>query len=495
MPVTDQQYTAWLSDDKAARCILVEVVVRISGIETTLYLSTMPYESGGQVYKPVVVGNSVQITERLSLTGDSTLNFGDIEIVNGTNKDGTGKLDNWLSTSHIWTNRSCNAYIGDVNWDRADFRPIFIGVTEDIDSRDNTRLNIKIRDKLERLNTPVTEEKLGGVTPNKNRLKPLCFGRCFNVSPLLVNTSTLEQMVHNGQIEDIVEVRSNGAPAGVSKDLANGEFTPTVNPQGTKVTADVQGAKPSGVYLETIVDIIQHLVTNYGEPNTRFSAGDLDSTNLSAFDTAHPDLVGVYLPNRANLLSVCNDLAASVGAQMVMSREGELQLHQITLPPAGTPTEIRAKDMLDGTLHISDRPLVQGAISLRFAKNYSVQEDLDTRIPQDDKDDFEQEWLTVTSENATVKSNYRLDAEPEPIETNLVVESEAQTECDRLLSLWETQRHVYTFDARPWLLELRIGNPVTIYHPRFGLSGGKTGMVIGMSMNWFNTIVKVDVLA
>ena len=144
MAITDQQFTDWLAEGSAARCILVEAVARVSGIETTRYLSTRAFfdSAANRLYDPIVVGNSVRIVERLSLDGESTLNFGDIEIHNLD-----GSLDSWLDD--IWVNRDVSAFVGDVTWDRADFRPIFVGVTEDIDSKDNTTLNLKIRDKLE----------------------------------------------------------------------------------------------------------------------------------------------------------------------------------------------------------------------------------------------------------------------------------------------------------------------------------------------------------
>jgi hypothetical protein len=488
MAISDAQFTAWLSSNAAIRCILVEAVASISDVETTRYLSTRTYfdSTNNRMYEPVVIGNSVRIVERLSLDGESTLNYGDIEIQNID-----GAYDSWLDD--VWTNRSVSAYIGDVSWDRSDFRPIFVGVTEDIDSKDNTTLNIKIRDKLERLNTPVTEQTLGGSTTNKNELMPLCFGECHNVSPLLADPATLDYRVHNGQIERIIEIRSNGAPGTSVDTLSSGKFVPDVNPQGTKITASIQGDKPGGVYLKTVKQIIERLVTAYGESNNRFVSGDLDSSNLSTFDTNNPQVIGIYLNRRENLKQLCDEIASSVGAQMVMSREGKLQLHKIDLPPSGTPLEITTADIIDNTLVISERVPVQAAVRLGYNKNWSVQNSLDTGIPQDHKDLFEKEWLTVTSEDATTKTKYRLDAEPEQINTFLLTETDASTEATRRLNLFKTQRHIISFSATSRLIELQLGGAVTVTHPRFGLSGGKTGMVVGMSVDWRNLLVDVEV--
>jgi len=399
MAISDAQYTAWLSNNSAVRCILVEAVARISTVETTLYLSNLAYHdsAAGRTYQSVIVGNSVRIVERISLDGDSTLNFGDIEI---NNID--GELDGWLD--YVWANRNVSAYVGDISWARSDFRPIFVGVTEDLDSKDNSTLNIKIRDKLGRLNTPVTEQTLGGSTSNKNELMPLCFGECHNVSPLLADPATLDYRVHNGQIERLIEIRSNGAPGTSTDTLSSGKFVPDVNPQGTKITASVQGDRPAGSWLKTTKQIIERLVTNFGEVNSRFTAGDLDSSNLSTFDAANQQALGIYLKRRENVKQICDQIAASVGAQMVMSRAGKLQLHKVDLPPPGTPVEITEDDIIDNTLQIVERVPVVGAVKIGYAKNWTVQENLETGIPQEHKDLFEKEWLTTTSEDASVKS-------------------------------------------------------------------------------------------
>ena len=133
-------------------------------------------------------------------------------------------------------------------------------------------------------------------------------------------------------------------------------------------------------------------------------------------------------------------------------------------------------------------------MKIGYAKNWSVQDSLDTGIPQEHKDLFAKEWLTTTSEDVTTKTNYRLDAEPEQIDTFLLTESDASSEATRRLNLFKTPRHVISFSGTPSLIELQLGDAVTITHPRLNLSGGKAGMVIGMSVDWQNLLVDVEVL-
>lgn len=479
-------FTSWLTDTTAIRCILVEAVSNISSVDTTHYLSTKNYadEAAGRIYEPIVSAGSIQLIERMSIDSSPSMSFGDVEIYNID-----GSLDSWLTD--IWTNKSITILVGDVRWARADFTTIFSGTIEDIDSRSASTLNIKVRDKLQRLNTPMTETKLGGTTINKNELIPLCFGECFNVDPLLSNPATLEYKVHPTAIESIIEVRDNGVPVSATKTPAQGKFTLAAQPFG-KVTASVQGNKPSA-WETTVSQIVQRISTTYGGAN-KFSSGDLDAVQLAAFDSANPQDIGVYLKDRGNTLSVCNEIASSVGAQLVMSRLGKLQLLKVDLPAPGTPFDIGVDDIIQNTISVSRKLPVKAAFKVNYDKNWTIQQGLQTGIPEEHKNMYALEFVSVTAEDATVKTNYSLSSEPVAVNTMLLTESDATAEATRLLNLYKTPRFIITFTGTARLVELTLGQAVTLTYPRFGLNAGKSGQVIGLSIDWSNLTVKTEVL-
>jgi hypothetical protein len=308
MALTDAQYLAWLQSGDAIRCVLVEATARVAGVETTRYLSTANYVTGAldapahTAYQAVVGGN-LTITEKLSIDGSAALSAGDIELSNTG-----GALDAWLLD--VWENRPVTIFMGDVRWPRADFRQLFAGTQAGLGCRDRATLNLGLRDKLQRLNTPVSDTRLGGSTDNKDRLIPLCFGECHNVEPLLIDPALLKYQVHGGAIERIIEVRDDGVPVNFTADLAAGTFTLTAQPAGV-ITCSVQGDKAGGVYRSTVGALVQRLATGYGKAADRFVAGDLDAANLAAFEAANPQPVGLYLLERTNVLAACADLAAS----------------------------------------------------------------------------------------------------------------------------------------------------------------------------------------
>lgn len=484
--IDDTQYAKWLADPNASRCVLVEVVASINGVETTLYLSTQPYASDTTVYLPVVL-TGVKFAEQLSLDNSASLSFGDIEIVND---DGT--YDVWLEPSiYVWANRNIQAVIGDPTWARSDFRTIFNGIVADVASSSRNRVNLRLQDKFQRLNSPISETLLGGSTDNKKMLIPLTFGEVFNVTPLLSNPATLEYQVHTGAIEGVIEVRDNGYPISFTPSVATGKFTLTSQPFGM-ITCSVQGDKP-GSYNNTISQLIQRIVTGFGNVSTRFTVADLDTVNLAAFDAAHPQPVGIYVENRDNVLTVCEALASSIGAQIILSRTGLLRLFQIDFPPSGTPIPIGPSDMLENTMEIDYRSEALAAVKLGFCKNWTVQDNLLTGIPEAHKAIFAREFAPASASDETVATKYKLDQTPVQQPTMLLAETDANNEATRQLNVHKVPRTIYKFTGLATLLALELGQAVTLTDYRYNLSDD-LGMVVSLRPDWMTGFVEVGVM-
>jgi hypothetical protein len=491
-------YAAWLKDQGAIRIVLVEVGVKSGGLETTRYLSTGDYRTGvadtpaNQIYDPIVT-TGIQFTEQLDIDGQGTLSAGDIEILNYN-----GERDSWLDD--IWDNHTLKAWLGDPRWERADFQMIFNGVVNTIGSKSRDVLNLSLRDKLQRLNTPITDAVVGGTGTNKDDTICLTFGECANVTPKLTNSGTLEYQIHDGPVEGIFDVRDNGRKVTVTANNTTGRFTLNRQSFGA-ITASVQGDKNvtlpldgTSTYKNTISKLIQRIVTGYGKTTDRFASTDLDSSNLAAFETAHPEAVGIYADGRTNVLVLIQQLANSVGAQVVMSRLGLLRLIQLNVPGTGTPIVVDGSQIVERTLVVADRPLVKASIKLGFDRNWTVQQGLLTDIPEAHKSMFATEWRTATATSSTTQTDYKLNASPPQIDTYLCTRTATEAEAARRLDLWKVPRTVFEFEGTSDLLSLELGNAITLFNRRFNLSAGKTGIVISLTPNWLNGRVKVGVL-
>lgn len=489
--LSDEDYLKWLKNTNAIRCVLVEIMANISGVETKLYLSNLGYVShGGNIpsntcYLPGIAAG-VNLTEELTFEGKGGgLSFGDIEIYNVS-----GERDEWLD--YIFDNREIKIYFGDIAWNRQWFKLVFNGIVASCQSKSRTTLNILIRDKLERLNCAMTTEVLGGDTDNKDAILPLTFGEACNVSPLLVNPALHIYQVHQGPIERLIEVRDNGYPVTAAPSLSAGTFQLVAAPAGT-ITASVQGYK-AGTFYNDISNLIQIIVQNYGKASTRFVSKDLDVENLADFADGHTQTVGFYLNDRMNVLDVIQQLAASVGAQVVMNRAGQLRLLQVALPAIGTPTEFTPDNMVANSLHIVSRVPVKANAKIGYCKNWTVQQQVATGVLEVSAALFAKEWLNVTYTDPTTATDYKLDDDPVERDTLLLDRPEALDEATREVDLFKTQRTVFGFEGYADSLVLDLGDAITITHPRYGLSGGKTGIIVKLTPDWSKVRCGVEVL-
>lgn len=479
--ITDEDYRAWLIRG-GRRVALIEI-----GTDTPRFVSTVPYttlptDSPANVAYLPVAAKGFSFSERLSYDGNPSISAGDIEL---QNEDGS--LDSWLN--EVWVNRPIKVYVGDVEWARGDFKLEFDGIIANLESSRSDRLNIVLRNKLERLNTPASEALLEGTTPNKDRLLPSILGEVHNVEPLLIDPPNHGYMVHNGPTERIIEVRDNGVPVDFVATLPAGTFRLTRSPEGT-ITASVQGFTP---YVNTAAKMVQVLSTNYGKPTERLTVADLDLPNLNAFDAAHPQAMGLSLADRTNVLQACQQIAASIGAQVTMTRQGLLRLAKITLTGASTLT-IDESDYEARSLSIQDRTTVVAGVRIGYCKNWTVQNSLNTGIPAEHKDMFAQEWLTVSSRDEAVAAAYRLYADIPQEDTLLLVTAEAQAEADRRLALWGVPHTSYRFKGYGQTLMLELGQLITLKGSRWGLSEGKLAVVISLQRDWISGRCDVEVL-
>ena len=542
---------AWLDSPEAIRGVLVEAVVSINGVSTTKYLSNIGFMTTDALvsFDPIISG-SISVNDSLSLELQTTMSFGDIEIFNPN-----GDYDIWLDSTHVWVNKSIKVYIGDPTWPVASlaelhlgnvFKKVFDGVIADVDSRNRSTLNIKVRDKLERLNTPITEVELGGTGvwggPNngggasgtesqatKESIVPLVFGEVYNYEPLLEDPATLKYRINQGPIEKIIELRDNGVPIHTNGNSGNTrDSSPALvysltessislqHPLAGTLTMSIQGVKKSrnltpitgdgtavASYNNNIANIIALIVTEYGKvsENLNYSPSDLDLPNLIEFQANNPQPVGILITDKANTLQVCQELASSIGAQVHMSPEGKLGLVRLgvyTTVGVTNTNPITDNEILQHTLEISQRSTVRAKTIINYCKNWSIQQDLLTSIPTNHKKLFAEEYVDPAfSEDTGVAAVYKLSLKPEPENTLLVSKADATVEAIRRNNYFKVPRTVYKFTGRASLMSLILGQQVTLIHNRFGLyngGSGKVGQVISLVSNWNNGTIDVEVI-
>lgn len=514
-------FQTWLETPSAIRGILV--IAQVSAYNTTslvwetkdIYLSNIGYLTGDGItsFLPIITGGAT-FTESLSVDGGISMSFGDIEISNFN-----GEYDSWLDSSKfIWVNKPIEVYYGDPSVASSSlsdirtstFERVFTGIISDVDTRSRTSLNIKVRDKLERLNTPLSETKIGAYgtwaqgQTNQDELKPIVFGEVHNIEPKLVDPSLLEYLVSSGISESIIELRDNGIPIGISNYTQDLNITSfklkfpsvgqlTVSVQGVKGDVNLSTGAITSSYVNTVAKLIALICLSYGNVVNRLLPADIDLANFNTFNGLHTQSVGLVISNRENVLSVCTQLANSVGAQLYFTRLGKLQLLKLGTYTSDPIAYITDSDILFHSLEVSRRTEVVASTKLGYCKNWTPQPSLLTNIPMTHKDMYGSEWYSTTATDNAVKSAYSLNVDPVQKDTLLLKESHAASEALRLNNLFKLPRTIYKLTCTANMLNLKLGQEVFITHNRFGLNSGKSGQVVSLSPNWLTSTIDIEV--
>jgi hypothetical protein len=272
--------------------------------------------------------------------------------------------------------------------------------------------------------------------------------------------------------------------------------------QGVKRSVNLStGALVEGTYVNSIANIIALIVTQYGQPNQRLTASDIDLTNFSAFPNIvtaptgiNASSIGIPILDRANTLAVCQDIANSIGAQLFFNRAGLLQLLQLGINTSDAVMSITDDNILHHSLHISNRTPVIASTKVGYCQNYTPQTALAASLPGTASVMFNDQWYSNTVVDAGVQATYKLTAAPVQKDTRLITGSACAAFATFLNNYFKVPHTVYAFTGTTKLLGLKLGQGVTLTHNRFGLNAGKSGQVITLAPDWANGTVNVEVI-
>ena len=441
---------------------------------TDLYWSnggyvTQPTDTpANQYYDPIVI-NDIVTNEAINIGSTPSVSFSDITISN---------IGREIFSQYKFKGRTINIYQGQINQARSAFTLIYTGVIDNINGSSINSYTIKLVDKMQKLNKPISETTLGGTTANSGQLIPLVFGEVANISPLLIDPVTNQYQVHLNAVQEIIEVRDFGYPITVTNDIAHGKFTLTTNPAGT-ITCSVRGDKRSGTYNNTIVEIITEIVKNYGG----FTDTDIDLTNFSTFASSHTQDVCAYYTSKENILTAITSLADSVEAQIYMTRLGKLSLFQLDFTAPSVIT-INDYDIIENSFYLSTVLEVQAGIKLNYCQNHAVQKDLQTGITASHKDSWAKDWLLVEATDIPTATAHNIETQVTPVDTALINKAQAQAEADRRLTVWKAQRYVYKMDVMR--TDLVLGQTITY--------NGNDYVILSVSTNFTKGTSSLEVI-
>jgi len=333
--------------------------------------------------------------------------------------------------------------------------------------------------------------------------KPVLRGACFNVSPLMVNTSKLIYQVNDGEVRDLAAVYDSGAL--LSRDLAGdyadqaameltapGEGEWRLWPEGGmfrlgssavgQLTCDViEGLAPTN---RSAAALYQSILINAGVPTEQIAGAD-----LTALDTANRATLGLYYTEETTNQTVFDDIARSVGAWWGVDVNGIWRIKRLEAPSGTAVLELTADNIVDGSLRrvpLNDGGLPVFRVTVEGVTNYTVQTTgLADNVSAPRRGRLAQSHQDGIATDLAVQTAYLLAPEMS-VTSKLACLGAVQTEAARLLALYSVKRDRFEVTVNAdaaTLAQIDLGVVVNITYARFNLTAGKLFRVLGYQLD------------
>lgn len=425
--------------------------------------------------------------------------FAEISLVNAD-----GVLDT-LNEDYALDGRAVRILVGDRGAAYSTFGTVFSGVLQSAVVTER-ELQLRFSDGMARLELPVQNNRylgtggLEGGADLKGKPKPLCWGRAYNVTPVLVDAFNLIYQVHDGAITDVPAFRDRGvaltkvgsapAPGEYTVDTAAGTVQLGAMPDG-EATCDVEGDAPTAGYSERLAVIAQRILAG------KLYTSEIDTTafaNLNALITAP---VGFFVgAEERTAADVLDALLGGAGCFAGFSRQGVFTVGRLSEPTADAPVlELDESDIVS----VEREPLpealepVAWSVSVGWRLNHTVQSDIAALAADADRAFAVEQWRVARAESPTVQSQRLLAREYGPVATPFVEAVDAEDEADRLFALWGTPRARFRVVAHARGMLADVGRTVLLTYPRHGLRFGRAGRVVGQTVQMGMTELRVIV--
>lgn len=492
MSVSDADFLAWLNDERSVKCALVEASYRDDDILGFEYLATHPFVSAPTDPLPNQIYNGwiksiPQFEQTMSevFMGHTTANLGEIVVAAGT-----PETDTWVM-QRDWIGRALYVYVGDPSWPQADFRRVWSGVTADLRVRGTSEIVFVARDMQHLLNQPIVVPKIES-GPLYSQPMPAIFGTVYNVPCVLIDETTRKYRFNDGPVASVSEVRVGGAVYGsATVDLFGGTLTLATD-QKLPVTADVVGATFGSSPLDNASDLIKHLVTVRGY----FTDADLDIDSFNTLKAQCAQKIGYgFGPADVMVYEAVDEICNTVGAYTAMTREGKYYVRRFDLD-GESRLDIGQNDIMERGLELERvlAPVAEIRIGAKKNNAPNLATSADTfsgATPTMVARSRVKHWSVGVSEaqTASTPKTRRLPAASAPVEINpgeedgtipslFVNAADAQAEADRRMGLWGVRRFIFKVTCYVAPLTLKLGDAVTITHPRYGFAAGRKATVI-----------------
>ncbi len=432
----------------AERILLLEIQ-RSDAILTRYYISDSPYTTGryevpeNMPYSPIIGGRGLPGLRRtLSdvFRGGASTSFGTVELVSEEVLSNSSLSDVGVETT-LYAPRGAEvyAYLAAPNplYPRDDAILLFRGKVGRTGGDAEGSVSIEIIDGSERVADQVIEVQE----------VPLCFGYVRNMTPVLVDPGTRKYAVHDSAIEGITAVYDSGvtlSPTQYTVNTTTGTFTLATAASGV-VTADVKGAKVSGVWLSSTQQIIEHLLVR---------SGISGFTNVFSIPSG---VIGFMLNQSENLSSIFDKLMRGVGGYWIVEKYGNLSFKTFPVS-SGMGFVFTEDEIIQGTLNYQDDFQLYKKIPYSYKNNWTV---IQPRAGADPalSTYFTKQYLEGEVNYGSPNPEFKYSTSP-IVNTYFDNAADAAAVSNFLLSIYQVPRRILKASV-PYVTNLDIGSTCT----------------------------------
>lgn len=409
----------------------------------------------------------------------------------------------FLPASYAIDGRAITVKIGDRNVSYDQWFPL-ARVTAKTWRIKTDSIEVPLVDYSYKLEVPMQSNTYGGTgaadggADLTGKRKPLTFGYCQNISPVLVVPASLIYQVHDGSVQAIDAVYDRGAALVFGSDAANyaalvalavsagqystckasGLFKLGSQPAGT-VTADVHGENGSG-YIEKTADVVQWAVLN----RTVLVAGDLSASSFTALNASQPAPIGYFVGPDDNITvaAFVANVMSGIGGWGGHRLDGTFEVRRFEAP-SGTPAaSFTRADMVGADIQRESLPTAYDPPRQRwrvpYARNWTVQTDLAGTVSATRKAFVAEPYRLAQATSATILVDHPFAQDRDPVIAYFQNLPDATAEAARLIALFKTTRAIYRFPAPRRALLRDLGDVIQVTHPRFDLSQGRLMTIV-----------------
>lgn len=460
------------------------------------------------------------------LAGAASLSFGDLTLLNSS-----GALDHW--NNYNWDGRDYRLYIGGLDagtgvpWPWWDFELFNKGTIANISWSGPQKLVVKLNDPAALLDRQIQTtryektEYTDWPQATVGRLKPLVFGRVFNIRPICIDEVTHRYQVHDGALDYLHDVRENGSSimGSVTLDLANGGFYLAASPAGD-LSCDAENLGPYDMYdLQDGSTAIQAATVVQGIARilAMRSSLALDQRNENAEDAlsfpyavnlgVNQEYGGVFIDNEMKFNEALDQLVLSNGMTRFFNRLGRLSIVRFDLDYNIFASDILAyhlteDEIIERSLVPVQRVLPCAVEHIYANKNYFQQTNIAGSVTDENlRALYAQQGVLssyVPSESGLDTPSKHLLHRERPARMTLLSQDgpaagadAADYEAQRLWTLFSKQVMIFEFQTRAFAMEIEPGQYLKITHDRWGLGSGVVGQVAGVRANPMTRVAKV----